>query len=214
MDESRIGKDEDNLLELFEAGVKLTYGDNADAVLAAYRDIFLSPPRSRCGRRIACSSATACRPPRRADFDLAALARDEPLAADVLPGGALHSLVWGRDYTLENVTAFLQCVDADLLITGHIPCDLGFDTPTERQLILDCMGMPACYCLFPTRSPFEPCRTAGLCPSVGCDAVYLNPNSCYRCHSRHERRPFIGTTASARDAARIARPHRGGNSLH
>ena len=67
-------------------------------------------------------------------------------------GGALHALVWGRDTSLENVTAFLQKVDADLLITGHIPCDLGFEAPNDRQLILDCMGTPACYCLFPADS--------------------------------------------------------------
>jgi hypothetical protein len=145
----RIGKDEDNLLELFEAGVKLAYADNADEVLAAYKEIFRAAPFAlRTANRVYLSHSlpTAAR---LADFDPAALERDERTAEDVLPGGSLHSLAWGRDTSLDNVSAFLKRVDADLLITGHIPCDHGFDVPNERQLILDCMGTPACYCLFP-----------------------------------------------------------------
>jgi hypothetical protein len=44
-------------------------------------------------------------------------------------------------------------LDADLLITGHIPCDRGFDLPNDRQLVLDSLGTPAAYCLFPTDRP-------------------------------------------------------------
>ena len=43
--------------------------------------------------------------------------------------------------------------DADLLITGHIPCENGYDTPNDRQLILDCLSTPAAICLFPTDRP-------------------------------------------------------------
>ena len=70
-----------------------------------------------------------------------------------VPGGALHSLVWGRDTSLENTTAFLHKVDADWLITGHIPCPEGYTTPNSRQLILDAMATPACYCQFSTDQP-------------------------------------------------------------
>ena len=55
--------------------------------------------------------------------------------------------------TAANAAAFLQKVDADLLITGHVPCENGFDVPNDRQLILDSLGSPACYCLFPTDRP-------------------------------------------------------------
>ena len=149
----RIGKDEDNLLELFEVGVKLAYAERADAILAAYKDIFLAAPFAlRTPNRVFLSHSL---PPARhlAAFDPAALERDVPLNGDMLPGGSLHSLVWGRDTSLENVTEFLRRVDADLLITGHIPCDNGFDVPNERQLILECFDTPACYCLFPANRP-------------------------------------------------------------
>jgi hypothetical protein len=49
---------------------------------------------------------------------------------------------------LANAVAFLQKIDADWLITGHIPCEQGFDVPHDRQIILDAGGVPACYCLF------------------------------------------------------------------
>ena len=54
-----------------------------------------------------------------------------------------------------NVEAFLQKVDADLLITGHIPCEHGYETPNERQLILDSMGETGAYCLFPADRPLK-----------------------------------------------------------
>jgi len=65
----------------------------------------------------------------------------------------VHSLVWGRDVSASNVEAFLKHVDADFLITGHIPADGGFALPNDRQIILDAMGTPAGYCLFPADQP-------------------------------------------------------------
>jgi hypothetical protein len=65
------------------------------------------------------------------------------------PGGNVYSLVWGRDVSVANAEAFLRKVDADWLISGHIPCAEGFAVPNERQIILDSLGSPASYCLFP-----------------------------------------------------------------
>jgi hypothetical protein len=87
------------------------------------------------------------------EFDSKAMTSDDLHPGDLIPGGQLHSLVWGRDTSVENVTAFMNKVDADWLITGHIPCEQGFATPNDRQLILDCMGTPAAYCLFPVNRP-------------------------------------------------------------
>jgi hypothetical protein len=41
-------------------------------------------------------------------------------------------------------------VGADLLITGHIPCEHGHAKPNSRQLVLDADDTPACYCRFTT----------------------------------------------------------------
>jgi hypothetical protein len=87
------------------------------------------------------------------DFDPAVLERDAFAEADMVPGGTVHSLVWGRDTRAETAAAFLAKMDADLLVSGHVPCENGFDTPNDRQLILDSLGSPAAYCLFPTDRP-------------------------------------------------------------
>ena len=145
----RIGKDEDNLLELFDAGVQQAYAERAEAILAAYKDIMSAAPFAlRTVNRVFLSHSL---PPaaHRAAFNLAVLEQDELHNGAALPGGSLHSLVWGRDTSLQNAAAFLHRVDADWLITGHIACDHGYEAPNERQLILDCTGTPACYCLFP-----------------------------------------------------------------
>jgi len=149
----RIAKDDVELNDLFMKGVRTAYGDRADEVYAAYlRLIAAAPLALRTANRVFISHSL---PPLSLlpAFDPAVLERDETTDADCVPGGAVHALVWGRDTRPETVAAFLQKMDADLLITGHIPCDRGFDAPNDRQLILDSLGHPAAYCLFPADRP-------------------------------------------------------------
>jgi hypothetical protein len=149
----RIIKDEADLNALFRQGVGTAYGARAAEVYEAYGDLFAAVPVAlRTPNRVFLSHSlpTANRLP---TFDPAGLERDESQEADLVPGGVVHAIVWGRDVSEANATAFLQKMDADLLVTGHIPCDRGFDVPNARQLILDCLGSPACYCLFPADRP-------------------------------------------------------------
>jgi hypothetical protein len=148
-----IAKDDEELNDLFMQGVRTAYGGRADEVYAAYlRLIAAAPLAVRTPNRVFLSHSL---PPasRLAEFDPAALERDESTEADCLPHGSVHSLVWGRDTRAETVAAFLQKVDADLLVTGHIPLDQGFEAPNDRQLVLDSMSHPAAYCLFPADRP-------------------------------------------------------------
>jgi hypothetical protein len=149
----RIEKADEELTELFEAGVRTAYGSRADEVYAAYLGFFAAAPLAlRTPNRVFLShSLPSAR--RLEGFDLAALEKEEFEPGDLQMGGAVHALVWGRDPSPTNAAAFLRKVDADLLITGHIPCFRGFMAPNDRQLILDSLGYPACYCLFPTDRP-------------------------------------------------------------
>jgi hypothetical protein len=149
----RISKGDLDLNQCFREGVGTAYGGRAPEVYAVYLELLgIVPLALRTPNRILLTHSL---PPasRLADFDLAVLERDGSGDGDVVPGGAVHSLVWGRDTRAETAAAFLAKMDADLLITGHVPCDNGFDTPSDRQLILDSLGTPACYCLFPTDRP-------------------------------------------------------------
>src|SRR5262249_8951794 len=136
-------------------GVVTAYGDQAQAVYAAYRELFAVMPMAlRTPNRVFLSHSLPGAS-RLTAFDPALLERDAVSEEDLRPGGTLHALVWGRDCRLSTVATFLQKVDADLLISGHIPCDRGFEAPNERQLILDSMGTPACFCLFPADRPLS-----------------------------------------------------------
>jgi Calcineurin-like phosphoesterase len=150
-----VAKEAANLNELFRQGVEMAYGSRAEEIYAHYMRMLLEVPLAiRTANRIYLSHSLP--PASRLDaFNPAVLERDRAEDADLVPGGSVHSLLWGRDASPANVDAFLRKVDADLLITGHIPCDAGFSVPNEQQLILDSLGHPAACCLFPTDRPLS-----------------------------------------------------------
>jgi hypothetical protein len=149
----RISKWDRDPLLMFSSGVKTAYGDRAGDVYQAYERLFEALPVAiRTPNRVFLSHSLPMAQ-RLPSFDAATLERDTHTQADLEVGGSVHSLVWGRDTRIDTVEAFLAKVDADLVITGHIPCDEGYTAPNERQLILDSMRQPAAYCLFPTDRP-------------------------------------------------------------
>jgi hypothetical protein len=158
----RIGKLELDLNQRFRDGVDSAYGPSAGEIYAIYLELFATIPLAvRTPNRVFLSHSlpSAGHLP---EFDAAVLRRDS-LAADLCPGGPVYALVWGRDLRPEVVEAFLRGVDADLLVTGHVPCDNGFELPGDRQVILDSLGHPAACLLFPTDRPL---RRADLAASV------------------------------------------------
>lgn len=157
----RVAKGDFDLNDLFREGVGTAYGPRAPEVYGLYLELFAAVPVAlRTPNRVFLSHSL---PPasRLPDFDPAALEREVSTPEDVVPGGAVHALVWGRDTRPDTVNAFLARVDADLLITGHIPCDRGFDLPNDRQVILDTLGTPAGYCLFPADRPLSHAELVG-----------------------------------------------------
>jgi hypothetical protein len=144
-----IAKSEANLNDIFRQGVQTAYGAHAPAVYAAYESLFAVLPLAlRTPNRVFLSHSlpAASRLP---SFDPRVLTQDVSEAVEFQLGGSIRALLWGRDCRPETVAGFLQKVDADWLITGHIPTAKGFDVPNERQIILDTIGTPAGYCLFP-----------------------------------------------------------------
>jgi hypothetical protein len=149
----RIGKNDEDLNDLFRQGVGTAYGPQADQVYAAYRELLGAAPLAiKTPNRVFVSHSLPSAMSLTSTF-LAGLEKEEAAEADWLAGGCIHAIVWGRDTRAETAAAFLNHVDADLLITGHIPSDGGFAVPNDRQIILDAMGSPAGYCLFPADRP-------------------------------------------------------------
>lgn len=144
-----ISKDGKILLLAFRLGLATAYGDRGEEVHAALARFIASCPLAmRVGEAFVCHSA-----PERMDelgFDPSVFER--PLEPDdVLPGGSVFRMVWGRDYREENARAFADRVGADVLVHGHTPCAAGFNTPNGVQLILDCSAEPAAYALVSSR---------------------------------------------------------------
>ncbi len=144
-----VAKGDEDLNELFLQGVSSAYGEAVEAVYGLYRNLFAVLPLAvRTPNRVFLSHSLPNH--RRLDaFDPAILERFPTPEAELQPGGQVHALVWGRDTSLETAGIFLRKVDADLLISGHIPCAEGFMLANEKQLILDSLGATACCCLFP-----------------------------------------------------------------
>lgn len=162
----RIGKGDEQLNELFRQGVDKAYGSRGEEVYLAYLGLFSTVPLAvRTPNRVFLSHSlpSAQRLP---NFDPTALERDHHEDAELRAGGSVHALLWGRDTSAATATAFLQAMDADLLITGHIPCERGFDVPNDRQLILDCLGAPACCCLFPVDRPLTHAELVGCVSAI------------------------------------------------
>jgi hypothetical protein len=149
----RIAKGLDNQNDLFALGVANAYGDAAPQVRAAYNALFATADLAIVTANRVWLSHSLPTSRRLPTFDPAVLERDELLPKDLELGGSVQALVWGRDVSEANAEAFLARVAADLLISGHIPCEEGYATPNSRQLILDSMGYPACCCLFATDRP-------------------------------------------------------------
>jgi hypothetical protein len=145
-----IAKQESDLNQLFREGVGSAYFASASTIYAAYVPLFAEFALAvRAPNRVFISHSlpSANRFQR---FDPAILEKESFETSELEPGSAVHCLVWGRDTRQDTVNQFMQKVDADLLITGHIPCPQGFAVPNDKQLILDALGAPACYCLFPS----------------------------------------------------------------
>jgi hypothetical protein len=148
-----IGKDNEDLNANFRDGVRTAYGAHAEAIYTAYLELFAALPMVlRTPNRVFISHSLPSAGVM-AQFDYSRLEHAEHVPADFQVGGLVYALVWGRDTSAENAANFLRKVDADWLITGHIPCETGFSLPNERQVILDSMGAQPGYSLLPTDRP-------------------------------------------------------------
>jgi hypothetical protein len=148
-----ISKSDVDLNANFLDGVRSAYGRRGDDIYQAYLLLFGNLPLAvRTPNRVFISHSLP-NPAALPKFNPTKLEREAHQPADLQPGGMIYSMLWGRDVSQIHVEAFLAKVDANWLITGHIPNEQGFSVPNDRQVILDSIGSPAGYCLFPAGPP-------------------------------------------------------------
>lgn len=155
-------KADDDLNARFEDGVRTAYGPQfGPEIYQTYLELFkVLPLAVRCPNAVLiCHSLPSGRS--LPMFDPTRLEQDAFDPADLEPGGSVHSLVWGRDISQRNAEDFLRKMDAELLVSGHIASDKGFNIPNTRQIILDCAESPAGYLLFPADRPLTHAELVG-----------------------------------------------------
>jgi hypothetical protein len=145
----KILKGTDDLNESFRQGVMTAYGSLGGDVYRAYVELFrLCPLGLRTDNHVFVSHTLV--PGRQMNlFDPARLEAEEYEPRELQPGGVVYGILWGRDTTAETADAFARKVDAEWLVTGHIPSETGHTVPNHRQVTLDCSGSPGGYVLVP-----------------------------------------------------------------
>jgi hypothetical protein len=150
--ERAIIKNDEDLNQAFRLGVETAYAESAGEIYEAYgRLIDAMAVAIRLPNRVFLSHSVPGAS-RLDTWELAQLQKEEHWEEDFKLGGCIHAVVWGRDISQATVDRYLAKVDCDLLISGHIPCDEGYMTPNNRQLILDCKDDKACCCLLPLQA--------------------------------------------------------------
>jgi hypothetical protein len=112
------------VLDDFDRGVRERFGPATPLILEAVNEYIASLPlaaRLSNGIFLAHSLPDALSMDR---FDVTIFDR-EPTAADLSPGGAAYSLVWGRFQSAAAIDAFAAKLGADLFIVGHTPQEFG-----------------------------------------------------------------------------------------
>lgn len=148
-----IGKNNQDLNQLFMLGLVTAYHVHAENIAELYKELFRALPAAiRLPNRVFLSHSMPGLK-RLASWTLDAVTTEALCDADISLGGGLHSIVWGRETAEATVKKFLQIVNADLLVSGHIPCDNGHETPNPFQLILDSKDDQGSACLIPADRP-------------------------------------------------------------
>jgi hypothetical protein len=148
-----IAKNNENLNDLYIAGVHTAYGETADSILLAYDDLFAALPVAiRLPNRIFVSHSLPGAS-RLGSWTLDLLKKETFDEDDYKLAGCVHAVVWGRDTEEATAKRYLELVDADLLISGHIPQDQGYAVPNSMQIILDGKDENAKGLLIPTAEP-------------------------------------------------------------
>jgi hypothetical protein len=148
-----IAKNGVALNALFRRGIETAYGSRADEIEGAYHELFAALPLAIRSPNRVFVCHTLPNGDKLDDLDLSVLHTGEWPPESLIRGGSVYALTWGRDTSPETVDRFAGMVDADLFVTGHQPCEEGFQQPNLRQVIIDGTDPYPTYCLFPANGP-------------------------------------------------------------
>lgn len=125
-----------SVCEAFNAGVKKTFGPSAATVTYAITQFLISSPLAvRAPNGIFCCHSLPA-DGQLEGFDYSIFDRDLTGKDYARRTGPVYQLIWGRNITPQSAAAFADQVNAQIVITGHQPQEMGFLANGPRHLIL------------------------------------------------------------------------------
>jgi hypothetical protein len=147
-------KDGRGYCESFEAGVRHGFGDEADEVLEAMNELFLSLPLAiRTPNRVWISHSLPH--PRRMDKAGTDIFSRPCTPEDLQRGGPVYEWTWGRGQTDEQVAELAETLDVDYFLLGHRPTPMGFETILDRAATIGTDHEHGVVVHFPAGEPFD-----------------------------------------------------------
>lgn len=148
-----IGKGEATQNADFRKGVDVAYGTLGGEVYAAYMELLKTLPLALYSPNDVLMTHSLTPAKWMGTLDPRKLLQESLEPKEYEPGGVVYGIVWGRDTSHRNVDDYLRKMDADFLVSGHIPTETGHLVPNHKQLIVDCSAVPAAFVLFPADRP-------------------------------------------------------------
>lgn len=119
----------------FNAGIAKLYGDRAQEIVESLNQFIASLAlMARCPNRMMLSHSLPS-PYAMEAFDPNVLYRHF-CGSDLLPGGSVYELLWGRGQIIEELDVLAKMFDVDRFIVGHQSQPEGYARIGERLLIL------------------------------------------------------------------------------
>jgi Calcineurin-like phosphoesterase len=125
-----------SVCEAFSKGIRKAFGEQRTVINVAVTEFLLSFPLAvRAPNGIFCCHSLPT-DSQIDDFDYSIF--DRPLEGkDYAPKtGAVYQLIWGRAMSPQTVDKFLQHVEANIVITGHQPQEMGYAVNGDKHLII------------------------------------------------------------------------------
>lgn len=152
----RISKNGQDLNQAFDLGVAYSYQDHVEQMLAAYKQLVAELPALILLPNGVAICHTIPDATQMEAFNPKMLETLPTPLEETVPGGSLHSILWGRDTSEANAKAFLKKVRSKWLVTGHIPLQNGYNYPNPCQVVLDAHFEKGGYFLIPGQKELTP----------------------------------------------------------
>lgn len=125
----------------FRRGVKLLFEDKSKKIIDLYKKIILIMPAMIQSGKILLTHSNFDEGYE--NYTLSDLTKTTPFEEN----SPLYKLITGRVHSKKAIQPLLEQSNADFSIIGHEICQMGYDIPNAKQIIIDSCHKHGCYIL-------------------------------------------------------------------